>query len=195
MRWLLIVALLVSLGLNAGLAWRLGRQETPERRPGWSAGETRGHALRDTSKWRGYLERRLDRMQRDLDLTDDQVQAFRTLHGEAHGLGRRFHVVETGRRQVFEGIAAGEITPDSVRSAMAGLSRRQAAIDSLIVDKMLQEMAILTPEQRPEYLRMLPMERFGGRRTGGRGRDGGKDGHGPRGEPPDEPRGDGPGGG
>ncbi|MCP4571584.1 MAG: periplasmic heavy metal sensor [bacterium] len=185
MRWLLVVVLMVSLGLNAGLAWRLSRFEDRAGPPDRPWNEKAGHALRDTSKWRGFLERRLEHLRRELDLDENQVDAFRTLHSEAHGLGRRFRNVQSSRLEVFERVVDGQIDPDGVRAAVTELSRRQAAVDSLIVEKVLQELEILRPEQRSEYLRMLPRERFGGRGPGEHGRGGGRNGQGRRTGPPD----------
>jgi Spy/CpxP family protein refolding chaperone len=180
MRWLLVVILMVSLGLNLGLAWRLARTEDPPEPRDRSGRFGPGHAMHDSTRWRGFLERRLERMRVELELDEEQVAAFRALHEGAQGLGRQFRAIESGRRDVFRGIADGTRDADEVRRTLAELSRRQRSVDSLIVEKLLQELEILTPEQRPRYLEMLPGERFGGPGEHGPGTRGGKDGHGRR---------------
>ena len=181
MRWFLAVVLLFFFVFNVGLAWRLAKDDrnaAPHRRGGW---ENSGRAMRDSSAWSHRLDRRFHSLARALDLDAEQCAAFRELHREgARGMRRRSLEVDAGRRRLAELVSAGAVAPDSVRAAMAELSRRQAAVDSLAADKLLQELEILTPEQRREYLRLLPLDRLGGRGWRGHGAGDGPGGHGPR---------------
>lgn len=63
-----------------------------------------------------------------------------------------------------------EVDQDGIRRAIAELGQEQAVLDSLVAETVLQEMAVLTPEQRGSYLEMLSFEMGGPR--GGRGRGG-----------------------
>ncbi|MBU8871038.1 MAG: periplasmic heavy metal sensor [Gemmatimonadales bacterium] len=108
--WLI---LLVSLGLNLGLGWRLmnqlgsqpaewcgpwdqgseGRSWRRGRADGEGgsgrsfSGQRRGDFFRpapgDSGAWREIMERRLERITRRLDLDPSQVKSFRVTHGEA----------------------------------------------------------------------------------------------------------------
>jgi len=181
MRWFLVVALLVSLGFNVGLAWRLANDDqnaAPHRRGG---GEHSGRAMRDSSAWSHRLDLRFHRLARALDLDAEQCAAFRELHRDgARGMHRRFRDVDVVRRRLAGLMSAGAVDPDSVRAAMTELSRRQAVVDSLAADNLLRELEILTAEQRREYLRLLPLDRLGGRGRRGHGAGDGPDGHRPR---------------
>jgi Spy/CpxP family protein refolding chaperone len=48
-----------------------------------------------------------------------------------------------------------------IRAATRRLSAEQAALDSLVVEIMLREREILTPEQRRQYRALVPLGRDG----------------------------------
>lgn len=171
MKWILALILCLSLGLNVGLGLRLaGRDSGEDPFPPPSLGED--PAVDDTV-WQRRLERRFDRLAAVLKLGPEQRAAFRELHAEgADRMQRRYREVAAGRRRLLAQVTAGDVDTDSVRTVMADLSRRQVALDSLAADRLLRELEILTPDQRREYLRLLPLDRFGGP---------GRKGHGPRG--------------
>lgn len=178
--WLLI--LLVSLGLNLGLGlrqWQI-RQEVSVR-----SGEQRhdrmehpdrpAHALPDSGRWGDFARQRLQRMAERLDLSPGQVAL---LADAQETRGRLLHEnrrqVESLRSSLHALMQVEPVDEDRVRSAIADLSRRQASLDSLAAEALLQEMQILEPDQRIRYLRMLPLQ---GRPLGPGGRRGGPGGN------------------
>jgi Spy/CpxP family protein refolding chaperone len=174
--WLI---LLVSLGLNLGLSYRLLNRPDPSAEPGFGPGpeeeflrdgqHRRGgfdegpgrdwrESRRDSNQWRQIMEGRLDRVARRLELTPQQVEVFRTAHrsNQPRILAQRGQV--DAARDHLQVVIAGEGTdPESVRQAISDLGHRQAVLDSLITETLLQEMEILSPEQRARYLQILPV--------------------------------------
>jgi Spy/CpxP family protein refolding chaperone len=177
--WVLI--LLVSLGLNLGLAWRFyhqGRADTG-RSERFARGSQHGrmHSAHDDSAgWHRLHDRRIERITHSLGLTPAQVEGFRRAQRETGRLLReRSGLVRSTRLQLLALAATEPLDEDGVRRAMAELSRQQAKLDSLVAETMLEEMHNLDPEQRTLYLKMLPLEPGGaagrgtGRRRGGVG--------------------------
>jgi Spy/CpxP family protein refolding chaperone len=177
--WILV--LLISLGLNLGLGCRLykqarqdrqtgaerlsgrgGREDRP-RRPGGGRrqdGRLAHPAPRDTSAWRQIMENRLAMVARRLELSPTQQESFRSVHRRAFAVLRdQRQLIETARQDLHEKIAAETVDPGEIRQLIQILGRRQAEMDSLITETMLQELASLTPEQRVRYLEILPWER------------------------------------
>lgn len=190
--WLLI--LLVSLGLNLGLGLRMlqiRREEPPrpgemmrhrledrmedrmegrlEGRPEDQGGPA--HALADSGRWGDFAKQRLQRMAERLDLSPDQITLLSRAQ-ETRGplLHRNRLQVERIRLSLHEMMQADPVDEARVRAAIADLSRRQTALDSLATEALLQEIQILEPNQRERYLRMLPLQ--GGRPMAGGGRRG-----------------------
>jgi Spy/CpxP family protein refolding chaperone len=180
----LILLLLLSLGLNIGLGLRLAQLSRPVSaagppvapgapRPGYGPGHGPGqHRVPDDPERLRRLSRhRLERLGRELDLTPEQVESLGGVH---ETMGRRIHgarrAVEEERRRMRSALTAGEIDRAGLTAGRRAVGRLQAELDSLVVETMLQELAILHPEQRERYLEMLPWEPLGqGRRGAGRG--------------------------
>lgn len=177
--WLLV--LLVSLGLNLGLGYRLwqsGRQEPPAPHPLAHHGPQPGPGEPDgpdAERWGDFARLRLQRMAERLDLRPDQVDRLAEAQ-EARGglLHERRMKVEEARRSLHAMMQADPVDEAAVRAVIADLGRRQAAMDSLAAEAMLQELKILDPGQRERYLRLLPLQ--GGRSPGGIGRRGAREG-------------------
>lgn len=167
--------LLISLGLNLGLASRLVRpgQEAALPGPGGGAGggpRWERPAPGDTTAWRQFMGRRVDHLAERLELSPEQVVHFRETHratGQAMRLKRR--EVSQARKMLGELMAAETIDRPAVRRAMAEMGRRQVAMDSLAAETLLGELDILDPDQRVRYLDFLPE---GPSRHSGRGRRG-----------------------
>ncbi len=203
MGWLV---LLISLGLNLGLGFRLWkatdagpREERTERWSGRRGSSTHREGERglrerfptdqgDTSAWRGIMTRRLDRMAERLDLTPEQVQF---LHGSQEANFPRFMdqrvQLEAARDRLHGIIVQAEVDPDSVRTAIRTVGLQQARFDSLITEALLKEMEVLEPAQRTGYLQLLPMLRDSEQRRGSRPghRPGRRSSKGPSGQPPE----------
>jgi Spy/CpxP family protein refolding chaperone len=177
------IVLLLSLGLNLGLGVSLWRQgDAP---PTWpespgdeaSPGEPGPGFLPDRDQVRSFMERRLDRMSEDLGLTDDQRSALMAIHLEIGDevFSRRRELLD--RREELQALhAADDPDLDAVHVAARALGEIQAELDSLVVEAMFRERAVLTPEQREHYRSYFPMGRERGRMS--RHQDGA--GHRPR---------------
>jgi Spy/CpxP family protein refolding chaperone len=77
---------------------------------------------------------------------------------------------EAVRAAVDAGAAGDPAAGDAgVREALRGLRRAQAELDSLAQEFLLEEFAVLTPEQRARYARLLPLEPWRGDGPGGGG--------------------------
>ena len=191
------LVLLISLGLNLGLGYRLlkqpsssgdlareeqesgsrhwRRQRPPEGQEGVPAEEMRS-TRRDSSDWHRIMSGRLKRIADRLELTPDQLAVFKAGHEQNAPLilGQR-RLVDQARDRLKTVIAEGEVAPDSVRLAIQSVGREQARLDSLVTESMLREMEVLNPEQRAQYLRILPVfkdwQAGRGEGRGGRFRD------------------------
>ena len=176
--WILI--LLVSLGLNVGLGARLMKEEPRDRRGIHSprdrgAGRFQGRwADRDSMERREMFARRIDRMANVLGLEPEQREVFDRVHLETGRILMRKRLVISEKRDLLHDLVTSEVVDqEGIRRAIAELGREQAVLDSLVAETVLQEMEVLTPDQRARYLEMLSfgMDGPGGRRgRGGQGR-------------------------
>ena len=181
-RWWLLL-LLVSLGLNAGLGFRLATGGRGGEVPAITAdpgGGPRdlgiGLALADSATWQTGVERRLTRLQRRLGLEGELAARFADIHrvGARHvrGLGRE---LQMHRRELRASMVAQDLDPALVRLRVAALAAAQARLDSAVAEAMLAELEILPPESQVRYLATIPWQRWGA------GEREGRPDHGPRG--------------
>lgn len=172
MKRILILLLVMSVGLNVSLL--VHRLAGGVRSP---AGDFHGGrhwpAAGDTQSWHDRIERRTGHMSRHLGLDTQQHQAFRQLHRQAaRDVLQHRQDLETHRREIRHLVMEDPLNPAAVRAAIADLGRRQAVMDSLIAEKLLQEMELLAPEQRVKLLGMLDWYQEG--RPGPRGHGSGQ---------------------
>ncbi len=161
--WLIV--LLLSVGLNLGLGYRLWRGSGPQ--TDTEVTGPRGgcpphfiHDRRDSLWQRGMMDRRLRRMAMALDLRPDQAAAMRRVQQENGELIRRQEREVAGLRHRLRGLLTDPATDSLVvRDLMHEMGRRQAGLDSLVTETIMREMEILDPPQRQAYLRMLPLGR------------------------------------
>ncbi len=182
MKKILILVLLVSLGLNVGLGVRLWKGHSVFPHSGRSLdrhgsakiteGSSRGgrHGSgggRDGKFWRSVMDRRLAHVVDELKLTEEQAVAFKKAHQDAsvEFLAQRVKVQEA-RRQLMEGASAPGFGVEALRHLIADVGRQQVKLDSMVTETMLQEMEILDEDQRRQYMRILPINRFGSSGTG-----------------------------
>jgi hypothetical protein len=177
--WVLI--LLISLGLNLGLGMRLIRiqGQVPCGPDSIALGEVPGPdgvpAKNDTISWRKLAGKRLDRLAAHLNLTPQQKEIFAQTRAE---VGSRMMVrrseMQEARNELLELVILESTPPETLRRSFLDLAARQAEIDSVISEVLLQELEILDPDQRVQYLKMLPMNQRGhaGMHNRGRGRRG-----------------------
>lgn len=175
--WLLV--LLISLGLNLGLGFRLlGDRGGPGGRDGFRRtkeirGERGRWAAHDSVARKKMFTRRLDHMADDLGLGPEQREAFGKVHLGTGRLLMRKRVLIGEKWDLLHSLVTEErIDKESIRAAIADLGQEQAVLDSLVAETMLQEMEVLEPDQRARYLELLSFQKGGdgrGRGRGGRG--------------------------
>lgn len=171
MRWALV--LLISVGLNLGLGFRLlvGESDRQDERRRPAAGQPlrppqedrpgRG-ALRfgpeNMDRWESWVQLRLDRISQRLGLTEDQRRAFEGIQMEAgRRVGPQLQLVRKARRDLRRLTLAAAAPQDSLRLAIRLVGQRQAAMDSLVTETLLAELQILDPQQRRIYLELMPL--------------------------------------
>jgi len=160
MKRLAMVLLLVSVGLNVGLLIKLrGAPPAPDDRGRTEWSGAMRPAFNDTAGWREMFRRRLDRMAERLELTPEQRRSFEEIQQRAGGVMRERRRLFTAAQQHVRELAAdGSVDPAAFRQAMLDVRARQAAMDSLAGEFMLQELEILRPDQRARYLELLPLD-------------------------------------
>ena len=180
MKRLLLLALLISLGLNLGLAWRLHQETAPRERSGRSSGTRMSPAVGDTQAWRERMDRRFAHLVKRLDLDKEQQAAFLRHRRQVEADVRaRTTVLEAGREALRAEAERRPPDPAAVTAALAAVGRAEAALDSLVAVNLRVELELLDPEQQAQLLRMLPFERLGS--GGGYGRGGRSEGRSGRG--------------
>jgi len=171
--WVLV--LLVSLGLNLGLGLRLlGDRREPDPRGHTRLGResrlTHGRwSEQDTTARRKMFARRMEHIADRLDLSAEQRKVFRKVHLETGRMLMQKRVLISEKRDLLHSLmTSDEVDQDRIRLAIGELGQEQAVLDSLVAETVLQEMAVLDPDQRARYLEMLSFEKD--RRGGMRGR-------------------------
>ncbi len=115
----LLVVLLLSLGLNLGLAWRVAHRGAapapPAMEPGFvppGPGPEGGESGEVGPDPRQMAHRRLARLTRDLDLTPAQQEAFAEIHSKAADafVSRRTSITQQ-RRALRDAYMAGYDRP------------------------------------------------------------------------------------
>lgn len=167
------LGLLVSVGLNLGLGYRLlvGQPDRTDvmgvhpaeqqlRQP--PEGRPPGRALRfgpeDIGRWDDWVQLRLDRISRRLDLTESQRRAFAGILTESAGrVGPQLQLVREARRNLRRLTLVAAAPDDSLRRAIRLVGQSQAAMDSLVTETLLAELQVLDPEQRRIYLKLMPL--------------------------------------
>ena len=168
----LLLILLLSVGLNLGLAWRLNEARKsiappPDVPSGeWGAGPDVGReapgprtAFEDSTRWKEMAKKRLERVARQLDLSPQQIDALEQLQHEA-GLRLRDQRqrVETAKLQLHELVSSGQADSESLGRAVRFMANERAAMDSLVTEMLLDELQLMDDGQRQRYLEMLPLE-------------------------------------
>ena len=171
--WVLV--LLVSLGLNLGLGLRLlGDSRGPGPRGSSRLDResrlTHGRwADKDTTARKKMFARRLEHIADRLELNAGQREVFREVHQETGRVLMQKRVLISEKRDLLHTLmTSDEVDQERIRGAIRELGQEQAVLDSLVAETVLQEMAVLDPDQRARYLEILSFEK--NRRGGMRGR-------------------------
>jgi Spy/CpxP family protein refolding chaperone len=163
--WFILLAL--SLGLNAGLLYVViaarARQaalltEFGNRQgrggPRWEEGRHPGGRELDPE---GLTRRHLRRMSKRLDLDEQQRQAIaEVMHDYLPRIVEQRRKLHEIRQKIGLQFAVPALDPMGFRTAVERLNQEQARLDSLVMESMLAEAALLTPEQRSRYAETLP---------------------------------------
>ena len=179
---LLWILLLLSLGLNVGLALNLWRRDAaapppagptvgpaPGSFPGERADERAGPA-RGADRTRRMLRHRLDRLAARLDLTAAQRDSLWALHRQAGpGVLARRQALAAARTRMHDLLAATPLEAPALHRVRRQISRLQAELDSVVVSLLMRERAVLSAEQASRYRGLFPL-------GGGEGKRGGRDG-------------------
>lgn len=176
--WFLLLAL--SLGLNAGLIYTTLVKETgepqvppPPAEPGVPAPDDPAHApdAPVPPTVGSLIQARHERMSRFLDLTPEQRRrGLEILQSRLPRLLALRGQVAEARNQIHAAYRQPEIDQQRIRRLVEKLTSAQAQVDSLAAEMMLQEVALLTLEQRQAYWRAMPFglhHQPGGRRLHG----------------------------
>lgn len=161
MRYLLWILLLISLGLNVGLLVR--SQDAPEGKP-WRHDLVPPEGGHGPGPGFGGDGRRFT----GLDLTETQHDRLMEMRGRwREDLGPLRAEMRSGFEEMRDLLREEDIDRERVAGARRRLAAIRAEVDSLVADHLLEELELLTPEQRERYLERMPWNRMGG---GGRGR-------------------------
>ena len=125
MKRLLVLLLLVSLGLNVGLAVRLRQAPAPAGdRPWRGRAERMMPAPGDSQAWHDRMERRMDRMADRLGLDPAQRQAMRAHHQRTEvELRTRFRALEQARADLRAEAERQPPEPAAVSTALLEIGR------------------------------------------------------------------------
>jgi len=144
-RWL-FVALLLSLGLNAGLlgAWLYRQQHRPPARPfPWGEGKRPFVTMADRLELASPVRERFLEQQR---IFFALTEADRCELAEA-------------RRELREELARPEPDPALIDELLSESAELNAALDRAFVENVLVTCELLGPEERQRYLSLLPRMR------------------------------------
>ncbi len=197
MKRIWVFVLLLSLGVNLGLGLALWRRPAaPLLPPPLEAGPRQAppdgpdgpfdpDGAPDPEQVERMLRHRLDRLAARLDLSDEQREALWELHRDDGGqvIARR-RQLQQARAAMQDLYAGGQPELAVVQEHQRRISQLQAALDSVVVEIVHRERAILTPEQRRDYRGLFSPQREGGR---GRWERSGRPHGGPRGDRPQAP--------
>jgi Spy/CpxP family protein refolding chaperone len=163
MKRLTLFLLLISLGLNFGLGMRM--YQARKSMPPWAEGKGMAPRSEEGQRWnrrpgRGGHQRQA--MFEDLNLSDDQqsqLTAMRDEHREDM-FEQRQHIGEV-RQELRTLLQAKVLDRERIAAIRSHHGHEQARLDSLVTERLLQELEILTPEQRERYLDHMPGRGWG----------------------------------
>jgi Spy/CpxP family protein refolding chaperone len=174
--WFVLLAL--SLGLNAGLLYvQLRGQPEGAPAPTTSTDEQSRYGPRfHPDGTTGFIRDRVGRIGSRLDLSDTQLERMTAVSDE---MMPRILAQQEIVRQAQDAVRAEYLNPLVDRESILQLQRKgslaRARLDSLVVETMIREAMLLSPEQRGRYFKMMRWKEergHGGRmRRGRRGAD------------------------
>ena len=180
-RWWLVIALLLSLGINAGILAALAVGKFQER----------GQPRRRPVPFEGPMHDARN-LARGVGLDNEGSAQFRELHRQFFETARkqRRNSMEL-RRELLSEVTADDPDRDEIEAILRRISESELEMERALVDTMLDARNILDDEQEQRYVRFLgsrlmrmdhgPGPSGGPRRPGGphRSRDRRRPGRGP----------------
>jgi len=189
--WFLLLA--ISLGLNAGLLYTSLADRAAPLPPvpgpapggalppemfappaGQDSGPDRGPGTPASEALRAWLAHRLERIHGRLALDAQQRERLERVTGEMLPLilaqRAEVHAARSAIRSAYE---RADLDGPRLHELRRRLSAAQARLDSLVIESLLREAQVLSPEQRRSYLetmpwRMSPGQGLQGERSGRR---------------------------
>lgn len=168
--WFVLLAL--SLGLNAGLLYvqLSSRAEAPDRpmrqgivRKGPGSFGPIGHP--DGAP--GFIRDRLGRAGNRLGLNDEQIESMsEILNGVMPELVEGRETIWGLRAEMREEYLRPDVDERRIQELRRETIKVQSRLDSIMVETMLKEAKILTPEQREAYFELMPFGDKGKRGAG-----------------------------
>jgi len=173
--WFILLAL--SLGLNVGLIsmFLMSRAREAAFRSGQEQRFERGEHRRGEGRRQADLppqrltEMHMRRLERHIEMTESQRKEITAILDEymPRVVGQR-EKIDGIREELGLHIAIPELDPGGFRRLVDSLNEEQTRLDSLVMESMLAEAALLTPEQRGQYAKTMPWGRPMGPPRGGR---------------------------
>lgn len=178
--WFILLAL--SLGLNAGLLYAVlaERGRANEAPPAGFPMDPlfRGEALPPDDAappdappppggapriCQAMLERRLQGLARRVDLDQRQRELLASIYRESlPPILESRDAIAVARRTLHLAYRRPAVDAPAIRRLVRDLTASQTRLDSLVVETMLREASVLSPEQRDRYFPTMPWDRHPG---------------------------------
>jgi Spy/CpxP family protein refolding chaperone len=163
--WFILLAL--SLGLNAGLLfvhftrWADVR-DVPPPEPGVEPGAGAPGPMGHPGGAESFIRDRVARAGERLNLSEEQIKSMSEVLDGAmpEMMERRQHIWDL-RLQMRDEYLRPEVDPSRIQELRVKTDLAQSKLDSLMVETMLKEARILTPEQREAYFQLMPFGQRG----------------------------------
>jgi hypothetical protein len=150
-RWWLVIALLLSVGLNLGILVAIGARLATRPRPAAARPEQRQDANPAGDPVQ-RIARLADRLKLEGETRRKFVDLQWTLFQETTRLRLRLAEVH---RELRRGLARGEADRQRIDALLAESSRLYLALERALVDNVYATRELLGPEKEREYLRMI----------------------------------------
>ncbi len=163
--WIVLLAL--SLGLNAGLGYvqlssRADDGSDRYRRSDWPGGREVQGPMSHPGGPPGFIHERVRRAGDRLNLSEEQIQDMSDILEEVMPeLIQRREYIRDLRTQMRDEYLRPQVDEARIHELRRQTETAQSELDSIMVETMLREAKILTPEQREAYFELMP---FGGDR-------------------------------
>jgi hypothetical protein len=173
-RWILVLLLLLSIGLNLGLLLQRGREKKERQERREARQEMRGEPGGET-RARPMLERLVGRMVERVGVSGEERERFVAIQENFfNGTVEKRERLRQSNRALRENLSAPQPDRALAETQIAEIAAVQKEIEAAFLDNYFATIAILDPDQRERYSRLMsdlrrfrPWERRG-RRDGGR---------------------------